>query len=63
MLHMLIYKYRHVYLSFKEDGAAENTISYLLKSPTALCGRQVRDSVRGGSLKPNINGVEAVRFT
>ena len=62
MLHMLVHKYRHVYLFFKENCATENTISYLLKSPEALCGRQVRDLVRGGSLKPDINGVEAVRF-
>lgn len=61
-LHMLVHKSRHVYLSFRENCAAENTMSYLLRKPRGLCGRQVTDWVRGGSLKPDINGVEAGRF-
>lgn len=34
-----------------------------LESSEILCGRQVRGWVRGGILKPDINGVEAGRFT
>lgn len=36
---------------------------YLLRKPEALHGREVRGSVRGGTLKEDINGVEAGGFT